>query len=306
MQLEAIFCEYLDYIGNFTKPTTILHIKRKFYNHILNKLPNNINKIDKKDIIKWSSYVKSLNFSNSFNKDVISILNSFYKYLYKFYDIPNIIEQCSIKIENYNITKNSQINVYDLKQIKKFLGVVDNPIYHCFFRFLYFSGLRKGEALALHFYDIQFDRIIINKTLTKEYFSGKRLELVPKTKKSIREIRIDKRLLREILNLKEYYSIHFKDFNDNFYIFGGIKPLATTTIDRKNEEYSKKAKLYKIRIHDFRHSHATLLYKNNFNIKFIQQRLGHSNIETTLNTYIHLHSDYEKKALRTLFFQDLL
>lgn len=306
MQLESVFCDYLKYISNFIKPTTILNIKTKFKKHIIGKLPNDVLKIDKIDIINWCNYIKSLNYSNSFNKGIISILNGFYKYLNKMYNIKNLVEECNIRVENYNKIKNQEITIYDLKQIKKFLGVINDPIYHCFFRFLYFSGLRKGEALALHFYDIQDDKISINKTLTKEYFNGKRLELVPKTKKSIREIRIDKRLLREILNLKKYYNTHFKDFNDNFYVFGGIKPLATTTIDRKNEEYSKKANLYKIRIHDFRHSHATLLYNDNYNVKYIQSRLGHTNVETTLNTYIHLSNEYEKKVVRTLFFQDLL
>ena len=59
--------------------------------------------------------------------------------------------------------------------------------------------------------------------------------------------------------------------------------------------------LYKqIRIHDFRHSHATLLYNNDVKVKMIQERLGHSDINVTLNTYVHTDKEQEKRLIKKI------
>ena len=120
--------------------------------------------------------------------------------------------------------------------------------------------------------------------------------MTPKTKSSIRKIIIDKKLKKELLKLKKYY----KNYSDNYYIFGGINPISCTTLKRKKDYYCKLANVKQIRIHDFRHSHATLLYEKNIKIKTIQERLGHSKIETTIDTYIHNNEKQEKRVLRTL------
>ena len=68
----------------------------------------------------------------------------------------------------------------------------------------------------------------------------------------------------------------------------------------KKDYYYKLANVKQIRIHDFRHSHATLLYEKNIKVKTIQERLGHAKIETTIDTYIHNNEKQEKRVLRTL------
>lgn len=90
-------------------------------------------------------------------------------------------------------------------------------------------------------------------------------------------------------------------FNDDFFLFGGD----TTTLDRKKNEYCKKANITPIRIHDFRHSHATMLYNKKIKIKTIQKRLGHADISTTLNTYVHPNDKEEKKLIKKINFTRL-
>lgn len=97
-----------------------------------------------------------------------------------------------------------------------------------------------------------------------------------------------------ILTLNNY------DFNEDWYIFGGINPLSTTTIGRKKDIYCKKANVKKIRIHDFRHSHASLLLSYGVPITVISQRLGHSDTNMTLNIYSHLIPQDEDKAIDIL------
>ena len=165
---------------------------------------------------------------------------------------------------------------------------------------MFFTGIRKGEALALKISDFDGKYIFINHTITKNRFNGKRLLLKPKSKKSIRKIKLDLFSQIELKQLIKYYSKNFDNFNDNFFLFGGNKPIATTTLDRKKNRYCKLAKVKQIRIHDFRHSHATILYKKNIDIKTIKERLGHADISTTLDTYVHINEEEEKRLIKMI------
>ena len=76
--------------------------------------------------------------------------------------------------------------------------------------------------------------------------------------------------------------------------------MGDTALDNKNREFAKKAGLLHIRIHDFRHSHASLLANEGINIQEIARRLGHSKIEQTWNTYAHLYPREEERAIKIL------
>ena len=76
--------------------------------------------------------------------------------------------------------------------------------------------------------------------------------------------------------------------------------MSPTTIGRKKDNYCVKAVVKKIRIHDFRHSHASLLLSKNVPITVISERLGHSDINMTLNTYSHMIPKDEDKAIYAL------
>lgn len=305
MQYKDAINEYFNYLDLTLKPTTTLNLARIFNKHITPYFENlDVSKIDNMTYLGWTNQIKKKNYSNRYNENIYFALKKFFDYLEKMYDIKNVPKKYG-KFINTKV-EIKKINFWSLSEFKQFINVVKDPILHCFFNLLFFTGLRKGEALALRFNDLIDNKLRINKSITKDCFNGKRLELTPKTKNSNREILIDLILKNEILKLKEYYSTRFENFNDNFYIFGGSSSLAPTTIERKKNIYCKIAGVKQIRIHDFRHSHATLLYSNKVNIKYIQQRLGHSDISTTLNTYVHLENEYEKKVIRTLFLQKLL
>jgi len=99
--------------------------------------------------------------------------------------------------------------------------------------------------------------------------------------------------------LKQLYK-KYVGFEDNWFIFGGLEPLSPSTIGRRKNKYCDKADVKKIRIHDFRHSHASLLLSKNVPITVISQRLGHSDINMTLNTYSHMIPKDEDKAIDIL------
>lgn len=302
LSINKAFENYIAYISNRLKPTTVLGRKQKIKKHVLPIFNNkNIYEIDDDDFIKWQNYIKDLGYSNGFNDQIFSMTKGFFDYLVKFYNIENFAMKFG-KVHNFNFEEKKELNVWSLKEFKKFIKVVDNTIYHALFSFLFFTGVRKGEALALKFNDLKGKYVTINKTLTKELFNGKRIELSTKTKQSTRKIRIDWKLRSELNFLRKYYTKIYGYFDENFYIFGGNRPISTTTLERKKNNYCHLAGVKQIRIHDFRHSHATILYHKKIKIKYIQLRLGHSDIATTLNTYIHIDNNYEKKVYNTLNF----
>lgn len=84
-------------------------------------------------------------------------------------------------------------------------------------------------------------------------------------------------------------------------MFGAIKPLSPSTIERKKNNYCKIANVKQIRIHDFRHSHCTILISKGIPINIVSERLGHSNISMTLDNYTHILNKDKKRVLKTLF-----
>ena len=99
-------------------------------------------------------------------------------------------------------------------------------------------------------------------------------------------------------HLKRYKAI--SGFNDDWRICGGQECIRDSTIDKRNELYAENAGLKKIRIHDFRHSHASFLANNGINIQEIARRLGHSKVDITWNTYSHLYPKEEERAVTVL------
>lgn len=100
--------------------------------------------------------------------------------------------------------------------------------------------------------------------------------------------------------MKKYYIKKYGFYNYDYYIFGGIKPLAPTSVDRHKKRACEKAHIRSITSHQFRHSHATFLLSKGIMINEVSRRLGHSKVSTTLDIYTHTNLDQEKRVLATL------
>lgn len=294
-----LYLDFLNYSSLKYKPTTLLAKKRRYQKHIFPYFGNCLMcSINESKYIEWQCELKKLNYNDRFYSFIHTDMKDFFKYLNLFYEIKNIPDRVG-RIHSNNL-KTANKNTWSNKDFKKFIKCVDDPIYHALFTLLYYSGIRKGEAFALKISDFKGDYIDVHKTLTKELFDGKRINLSPKTKKAIRYVLIDHKTKNELNNLCNYYIKKFGYCNDDFYLFGGLKPISPTTLDRKKNKYCTIANVKQIRIHDFRHSHATLLYENGVDIKLIQERLGHSDISITLNTYVHTNEKQNKRLIKMI------
>lgn len=296
MSFEEAYNNYLIYASKQHKKQSFDTQKYKFELRIMPFFKNyNLEDITSNDILSWQNYIQTFNFSNNYNFSLYYVLSAFLEYCSVFYNFDKtIISRVGNFKKKYEEDKK---DFYNLKEFKLFIKNVDNNIYKQFFNLMFFTGTRPGEAMALKFSDLQGDYISITKTMSEH---GKREINTPKTITSIRKIKIDKFLRNDLLNLRKYYISVYNKSNFDYFIFGGIKPLSPTTINRKKIDACIKSNLRPITLHQFRHSHATLLLNNGIIINEISKRLGHSTPSITLNIYTHTDLTQEKRVQTTL------
>lgn len=170
--------------------------------------------------------------------------------------------------------------------------------YYVFFCLSYFLGTRKGETNELRWYDDEEDVIHIRRSVNLKLKEGP-IVTPPKNKTSYRDIKKPLQL-KQILIEHKQRQIELGIYKDDNLICGGLDYLPDTTIAHRNKMYAEAAGLPVIRIHDFRHSHASLLCNEGINIQEVARRLGHSRIEETWNTYAHLYPREEERAVKIL------
>lgn len=196
---------------------------------------------------------------------------------------------------------------YTAEQFRRFyasaaaaVSAAKNPIqerqYMMFFVAAFYTGMRPGEILALHWTDIDFPaRLIrIRRTYSDRYGEGP-----VKTESSVRDIGIPSHLFDE-LQVHLRFQRSMPGFSPDFLVCGGPSHLSVYAARNRRSSYAAAAGLPQIRLHDFRHSHASLLVNNGINIQEVARRLGHSNVQVTWSTYAHLYPREEERALTVL------
>lgn len=184
-----------------------------------------------------------------------------------------------------------KMKFYTWEEFKKFLSVIDDLKYKALFEVLYYCGLRRGELRGLSWENIDLDdkTLSVVKNVTNETGDhGYWKVTTPKTRTSARTIPMLDILVEDLSRLKEYNKKHQYGFTKYYFVFGDINPIHPDVLRRTKNYYAEKAGIKQIRIHDFRHSCASLLINNGANIMIVAKYLGHAKIDETLNTYSHL------------------
>ena len=148
--------------------------------------------------------------------------------------------------------------------------------------------------------DLDNNILTIRRSVTQKLKGKGDVFTPPKNKASYRKLQIPKPLIDILNKQKEIQKKNYSNWSEDFLICGGENCLRDTAIANKNIELSQKSGLKTIRIHDFRHTHATLLINEGINIQEIARRLGHSDIQTTLKVYAHLYPREEERAIKVL------
>lgn len=285
-KFEAVFERYLQTLKHSVKESSYSAIESSFRNHIMPHFKGRVlNEITPDEVTKWIMLLNNKSLMFQTKKKIIGFLSTFFTYCVG--DKLIKLNPClnAIKIKNTEIKKEPLI--WSEEEFVKFISVVDNIVHKVFFSFLYLTGCRRGEAMALTWEDIAGNILTINKSLGYHTINGGYSISTPKNFYSNRKIVLPSGLLGILSELKLYYK-KYDGFSESNYIFGNLKPLPPETIRKRLRAYCKEAGVKVIRIHDFRHSHASVLINKGHDIVTIAKRLGHGNIEMTLNRYAHL------------------
>ncbi len=242
----------------------------------------------------WRKEISKINISIIYKNDIqkfIKIVLNWGSKMYNF-DFRNFYNKIQNFVNPNEIKK--EMDFYTIDEFLKLISFENDLKYRCLFETLYYCGLRKGEARGLTWEDINFDdkMLRVNKNVvTLENESSKSYFITtPKTKSSVRTLPIPDILLKDLKTLYKEDSKNY-DFTDKWFVFGNIDPITNSKIRTHKNSLCKRANIKQIRIHDFRHSCASLLINNNANITIVAKYLGHTKIDETLNTYSHMYKN---------------
>lgn len=243
----------------------------------------------------WRQFMNCKPISTRYKNGVYKYLKALMNFGTKWYDI-NFVKVYN-KMTNFTNPneRKKEMAFYTLEEFQRFLSVETDLKFRCAFQTLFYCGLRNGELRGLTWNDINFNRstLTVNKNIVKvpDPKTGKPYTVTsPKTSSSYRTIPIPNFLLKDLSDLYND-DANYYGFRDFWYVFGNIDPLAATTLLDRKTKNAFTARVKDIRIHDFRHSCASLLIDSGANITLVAKYLGHSKIDETLNTYSHMYQN---------------
>jgi integrase len=206
-----------------------------------------------------------------------------------------LVHQNAAKLVTLPRSVRYQPTILTPEQARELLAFVRGRRYEALFTVALTMGLRRGEILGLRWIDLDLDRGLLNVRHSLERVKGEGLRLAePKSERAKRQLRIPQICLMALLSHrvtqnKERQWAGNKWQDDGFVFTTGLgTPMHPDDISRLLPTVLKAAKLPKVRFHDLRHSCATLLLSLGVHPKLVQETLGHSSYQLTMDTYSHM------------------
>ena len=242
-----------------------------------------LSEITAKDIIDWQNEIRSLTdfkgkpYSATYLKTVHNQLSCIFNHAIRYYGLQI---NPAAKAGNMGTEERREMLFWTKDEYLKFADVMmDKPISYYAFEMLYWCGIREGELLALTPKDFDFEKETLTVNKSYQRLKGKDIVTTPKTPKSNRVIKMPKFLCEEMQDyLKQLYGAEPDS---------RIFPISKHYLMREMERGSKQTRVKRIRIHDLRHSHVSLLIDMGFTALAIADRVGHESIDITYR-YAHL------------------
>lgn len=292
---SSLVTNYLEDMSHRLKPTTMENKKFIIDGKILPYFAKlKVCDIDTIKVRKWQNEMISYRdkdgkpFSQTYLKTVNNQLSAIMNYAVKHYQL--ISNPCKAA-GSMGRSKAGEMSIWTQQQYEQFSSGIRKSSVKLAFDILFYTGIRSGELLALTPADIlSTKRIDINKNFAK--VQGEELFLEPKTPKAKRCISIPDFLYNDINNyISKLYGIQS---SDRIFYF------TKSALEKEIKRVSEKVGLESIRVHDLRHSHASMLIEMGFDPVQIADRLGHESVKTTLDTYSHLYPDKDQKLADAL------
>ena len=284
----------------YVKKSTFAAYSLLITNHLLPAFAGNAD-IHEEDVQQFVFAKLDEGLSQKSVKDILIVLKMVLRFGVKY----NLIVHRQIDIRFPTERERQEVEVLSKANQRKIMEFVKSNftfqnlgIYICLS-----AGLRIGEVCALTWDDIDAEQgvIYVNKTIQRIYLVGeieKRTEVIidtPKSKNSIREIPMTRDLLRIVKPLK-------KVVNGSFYVLtNSAAPTEPRTYRNYYKRLMKQLDIPALKFHGLRHSFATRCIESNCDYKTVSVLLGHSNISTTLNLYVHPNMEQKKRCVEQMF-----
>lgn len=299
-QLSEVITLWKNDKRNYVKKSTFSAYVLLIENHLLPNFGDEM-EVHENDVQRFVLQKLELGLSQKTIKDILIVFKMILKFgskhkwiKYEPFEIqyPTVREYQKVEVLN----KSDQKRI--MKYIQEHFTFKNLGVYICLS-----AGIRIGEICALTWEDIDTENSIISvkKTIQRIYViedGCRKTELIldtPKTKNSIREIPISKDLLRILKPFKKIVNPSF------FVLTNEAKPTEPRTYRSFYKNFMKELDMPELKFHGLRHSFATRCIESNCDYKTVSVLLGHSNISTTLNLYVHPNMEQKKKAIEQMF-----
>ena len=249
-----------------------------------------VNDITAADIRQWQNELIKMGYSPTYLKTINNQLSAIFNYAVRYYDLKS--NPCA-KAGSMGKSKAEEMDFWTGEEFRKFIdSVMNKRLSYMAFMTLYWTGMRLGELLALNPKDVDLEKRTISITKSYQRLGKKDVITPPKTPKS-----------KRVITIPEFLAADIKDYMDSLYDLqedDRLFPITKYYLEHEMQRGIKESGVKRIRVHDLRHSHASMLIELGFSPLEIANRIGHEKVETTLNTYAHLYPNKQTKLAERL------
>jgi len=254
-----------------------------------------LSEITAKDVIDWQNEIRILTdkhgklYSATYLRTIHNQLSTMFNHAVRYYSLR---QNPATKAGNMGTEQSKEMLFWTKEEYQEFAdAMMDKPLSYYAFEMLYWCGIREGELLALTPKDFDFDKETVSINKSYQRLRGKDVITTPKTKKSVRIINMPDFLCQEMNEyIKMLYGVKPTD---------RIFPITKYYLHHEMDRGAKQTGVKRIRIHDLRHSHVSLLIDMGFSALAIADRVGHESIDITYR-YAHLFPSKQAEMAKHL------
>lgn len=292
MTVAQLYDVWMDTYRIGVKDSTLRHVKQIFRDHILPEFGRM--KVADLTPIMLQEFVNEQASAADSGRRRFAYLAK----LLRFAENQGVIEsnparRVTVPKVKKKAVRSQDMNVYTKEELERFLELAEehlSPMWYAFFRLLAYTGMRRGEALALMWSDVDPHAmtVSITKTVTRGD-NGPYISPTPKTDKSNRVIMIDPETMRLLQELPHGYDLVFPNTKGTIITLSQPVRQLHKAVDGTELKY--------ISPHGLRHTHCSLLFSAGVSIPEVQDRLGHEDVKTTIDIYNHVYQSDRSDAL---------
>lgn len=325
---DRLVDEYVDWLKTNRRMTTARNAEKKLRTHVLPYFKGKkVADLSYPMVVKWKAKIAKIKSQKTgepvtlvYKRNLYTAFHGLMAFALKVYGIENnVLNRAGNFIGNPNAKPEEQkLHYWTTDQFSKFSVAMadilidekskENTAYnpseaegiYVLFNILFYAGLRRGEANALQigdFHDGEHPYLSVTKSVSmKTKVDGYYAITPPKNKQSVRNVPIPQRLAKLIRARINDLKCE-KKFDFSYFICGGKDPIPDTTADNLKNDAEKIAGLPHIRVHDLRHSYASMLINKGTDIAVISRLMGHGSPAITYNIYSHFYPETNYKAI---------